>query len=149
MKLPLRWLVLLPCGVLLFVPVLGYYWLESWQGELERSRGAQLQQSADTIAALLANNRDVMARLSVADPLPDTLHAVRVERELVLDGRQNDWPGHVPKSFGVDQLVEIDFPYVANSLQFELSVGADADYLYLFYAVRDTCEKCPFGQKYT
>ncbi len=135
--LSLRWLILLPCSVLLLVPVLGCLWLMSWLADLEENEIRQLENSAVTIATLLSEKQVVVDRLSGLFPSFKDINAITVDDVIVLDGRDGDWPVHEPISFTVDQLLEINAAYSPESFSYRLRIAANQKYLYLFYEVTD------------
>lgn len=63
--------------------------------------------------------------------------SVEILSEPTLDGRLDDWPVHQRTVFGLDDLLEIRFPYAIDSLSYELSVGSSEEFLYLHFAIAD------------
>jgi two-component system sensor histidine kinase ChvG len=137
-RIPLSWVLFLPCLVLLMVPVAGLLFISHWDVELKSQYRENLQKSAATIAGMLEANDEFLNYLEVREGgHTEGLYSVRLPGPLVLDGRRGDWPNHVPAFFNIDQLLEIHFPYTAESLTYQLSTGTDGTYLYLFYEVTD------------
>ncbi len=135
--IPLRWLVFLPGVAFLIVPVFGFLLLGAWVGEAEKDLQLRLQNQANTSANLLQESQSIITLLEQS-PLPELyLQSIPIENNLQLDGRQDDWPEHEPRTFGIEYLLELNASYLPDSLSYNLSVGASERYLYLFYQVID------------
>lgn len=136
-NISIRWLMLLPGSIVLLLPILGFIWLQSWVAAAEDAKLNELKTSTEVIAALLTQNQSVMSKLTGLPSQPDELTSIAIGTVIVLDGRIDDWPVHDALSFDVDQLLEINTTYSPESFSYHLSVGADDEFLYLFYEVID------------
>lgn len=129
MKKEWLWLSLLPlavagCFVLLIVLV------ENLQQRLVDEKKLALARTASDLSELLADQQPRVDDQSV-------YRSVGIETRLVLDGRFDDWPALQPEVLGLSYLLEIQFAYTAETLNYELRTGADDRFLYLHYRIMD------------
>ena len=110
--------------------------LERWRQEAQLSQQAALQTAAEGIAAMLIEDERFLGFIS-DDADGAVYRSVEVRKEITLDGRVDDWPVHQRMAFGLDDLLEIRFPFSADSLSYRLSVGSSEDHLYLHYEIAD------------
>ncbi len=107
-----------------------------WQQEVRMTQQDALRSSAQTIAAILADDERFIGFMTT-DEAGALYRSVEIDSDLTLDGRVDDWPVHERSLFGLDDLLEIRFPFSIDSLSFALSVGSSQEYLYLHYEVED------------
>ena len=93
--------------------------LAELQADLEGNQRRQLQSAAVSIANMLALNEEFRVRLTERNHASEALNSIEVN-DIVLDGRRADWPAHEPTSFGLENLLEIHFPYTSDSLSYDL-----------------------------
>jgi len=110
--------------------------LERWQHEAQLSQQAALQTTAEGVAAMLVEDERFLGFVS-DDSEGAVYRSVEIQEEITLDGRVGDWPVHQRMVFGLDDLLEIRFPFSASSLSYRLSVGSSEEYLYLHYEIAD------------
>lgn len=136
-RLSLPFVLLLPVAVTVFLAAIWWLSLERTRTDLLNARQLSLQQTADSVARALAMNEAFVAVLGdINDDASSFLHSTEIT-DVALDGREQDWPADQPMTFGLNNLLEIYFPYTTDSLGYELRVGNDKDTLYLFFKVSD------------
>ena len=136
MKLSLRASYLLPALVILLLPPVGHYgvqWLTRAVTNVERER---LAVAAIGVAGALASQPSLREQLA-GDGAMNVLPVTRLDSPPVLDGRDEDWSTGERVSFGLDDLVRINFPYLPESLTWSLRLAENDTHLYLFYRVQD------------
>lgn len=110
--------------------------LERWQQEAQLSQQAALQTTAEGIASMLVEDERFLEFIS-DDSDTAFYRSVEIQEDITLDGRVGDWPVHQRMAFGLDDLLEIRFPFSVDSLSYQLSVGSSEEHLYLHYEIAD------------
>ena len=90
-RLPLWLLILLPVTAMLLLPLLAVPMLVQWREDARASQAASLQLAADALAVQLAGDRRFLD--FIERDTGRTYRAIPIAEDLVLDGRDDDWPG--------------------------------------------------------
>ena len=134
----------IPLWLVIFLPFMGMFsfllfvwpFTQHWQNELGQSQQTALDIAANNVAAMLSEDSRFLDFIEV-DTSIVRYRSVAITEEVTIDGRTTDWPEHATQSLGIDDLLEIHFPYKTQSLTYDLSIGSDQESLYLHYRVRD------------
>ena len=78
-----------------------------------------------------------LARRSGGEPNNRNLIASSVDNLILLDGRDDDWSGVQSQGLGIEDVVDINLAYSADSLSARYKIGASSEYLYMFIKVLD------------
>ncbi len=136
MKRGTVWLLLLSIALALSLLLFGLFLVGKWQDQITRYQTEALQMAATGLAQALTDDERLgaLAGNNAAQPV---YTSVEIVKEIVLDGRLDDWPAHQRLVLGMDHLLEIRAPYQLDTLNYQLSVGNDREFVYLHYAVTD------------
>ena len=133
--------MLIPFCLLLVFPIAGYFWINNLTGLMEQSERNNLLSSARNITRTLEANPHLVNHLPDLTPLIGRrdLYSHKLNTDITLDGRKSDWGAFDTKAELYDKtnLVSIRYPYIPDSLTFEMLIGSDDTYLYTFLDIKD------------
>ncbi|MBT4160540.1 MAG: hypothetical protein HOC70_14310 [Gammaproteobacteria bacterium] len=129
--------VLLSLPVLVAIGFLGIvlYVLNTAGNDLQALEEKALQQSANSLAAVIAGDDRFLREIGSLDQVIYRIESL--PGRPVVDGRSDDWPVVQAETLGLSHLLEINFAYTEETLNYQLRIGEDAEDLFLFYRVVD------------
>lgn len=126
-------------GVPLLMGVLSLLLIHPIAGELVRfdreHSAALLLSETQTLAGVLAGDQRFLSALESEERY--LYEALPVSAPITIDGRDSDWPAGKGSQLSIDHLLEIFFPYTADTLKATFKVGTSPDRVYLHFNVTD------------
>ncbi len=138
----LRSKLLLVSLALLVIPWAGYEYLREMEAFLKQSKQITLAQSAQTIATVMHNRRQLFeptADISHSLDNQSNIYARKLKQAIQLDGYTDDWDKHLEHArlYQGESLIQGNSPYDPASLSFKHLFGKYRKYFYTLLIVKD------------
>jgi len=127
---------------LLVIPWAGYEYLREMEAFLKQSKQITLAQSAQTIATVMHNRRQLFeptADISFSLDNQSNIYERKLKQAIQLDGYTDDWAKHLEHAriYSGESLIQGNSPYDAASLSFQHLFGKYQKYYYTLLVVKD------------
>ncbi len=127
---------------LLVIPWAGYEYLREMEAFLKQSKQITLAQSAQTIATVMHNRRNLFeptADISFSLDDQSNVYARKLNQAIQLDGYTDDWVKHLDhaRQYAAESLIQGNSPYDPTSLSFQHLFGKYRKYFYTLLIVKD------------
>ncbi len=135
----LRLPLILPILLILIVPLFGQITIGYWIAALEHGMKKNMLASARALVDRFGSNAELVRRARfIPELVPGRdLYASKLVREVVLDGRDDEWDSNEFVEFNVENMQVINAAYETESLSFRLRIGVFDDVLSLHLSVLD------------
>lgn len=138
----LRTKLLVVSLALLIIPWAGYQYLREMEAFLKQSKQITLAQSAQTIATVMHNRRNLFepsADISISLDDQSNIYARKLKQAIQLDGYTEDWASYLAdaRNYAAESLIQGNSPYQVSSFSFKHLFGKYRKYFYTLLMVKD------------
>lgn len=133
----IRLLFFMPALLLLVIPVVGYFNIETARQAMLDAEIQSQQSSLTTIKRIIEADPLLLNDFSRLNDEATPLYVHRSQSKVTLDGQTDDWEMFEANTFGKAQLVQINFPFDDASLSATLRLQQDDQQTYLMLTVKD------------